>query len=439
MFAAALRLARNDLRLFFRDRTGVLLGFALPIALVTIFGFIMGAMGKRGAGGISAVEVAVLDEDVSPASAAFVQALKEGTTIRPELPEDGKPAPTRDELRRRVDEGDDNFALVIPKGFGDGAELVLLRDPGRELESRLVQVGLVSALFKVRGTDMALQMTRRSLHAAGIPAEWDARIQTLLLPFMAGMQSLFVDAKREAKPDAPPVAVADGDPMQFIDHALPVTTEDIIPAGRDKLVGYYVSQSVSGMTVMMLLFTLTGAARSMISERDRGTLRRLLAAPMDPRSILLGKFLSGWALGMLLIVVLFAYASLIFHVDVLSRWGTLLLVSGATAAACTAFGVTIAAWAETDKQADGVSTLLILSMSAIGGAWIPTIAMPAAAQAAAHFTLTYWSLRGYQASLWYGQTWREATVLLPVGIVLAVAAALAVVAVLLFRRRYLAG
>src|SRR5262249_45823947 len=86
MLADARRLARNDLRLFFRDRTGLLLGFALPIALVTVFGFIMGAMGRKGTSGISAVNVAVLDEDGSPASAAFVQALKDGTTIAPELP-----------------------------------------------------------------------------------------------------------------------------------------------------------------------------------------------------------------------------------------------------------------------------------------------------------------------------------------------------------------
>ncbi|MBC8327291.1 MAG: hypothetical protein H8E31_00920, partial [Planctomycetes bacterium] len=33
-------IARKDLRSYFRDRTGMLLGFLLPIALVTAFGFI---------------------------------------------------------------------------------------------------------------------------------------------------------------------------------------------------------------------------------------------------------------------------------------------------------------------------------------------------------------------------------------------------------------
>lgn len=438
MLTAAIRLARNDMRLFFRDRIGLLLGFALPIALVTVFGFVMGAMGRKDGDGMSAIEVAVLDEDASPASAALVQALKDGPTVRPELPDAGEPHPTRERLRQAVDEGDESFVLVIPKGFADGAELVLLRDPGRTLECRLVQIGLAAALFEVRGQDLAMEMTRRSMRAAGLPPEADARLQQIMLPFMAGMNSMFAEAQRAETPGEP--AAAGGlDPMSMLETALPVATQDVVPEGRDKQIGIYVSQAVSGMTVMMLLFTLTGAARSLISERDRGTLRRLLAAPMDARAILLGKFLFGWTLGMLLITVLYAFSALVFKVDVLSRWPTLLLVSAATAAACTGFGVAVAAWARTDKQADGVSTLLILSMSALGGAWIPTIAMAPAAQSVAHFTLTYWSLRGYQASLWYGQTWRDSAVLMPVAVVLAIAAGLAVLAVLIFRRRYLTG
>jgi ABC-2 type transport system permease protein len=193
------------------------------------------------------------------------------------------------------------------------------------------------------------------------------------------------------------------------------------------------------MTVMMLLFTLTGCARSLLTERDHGTLRRLMAAPIRPGSILLGKFLMAWLLGLVLVTVLFVFAWLVFKVDILSRWDTLLVISAVTAAACTSFAVAIAAWAKTEKQADGVSTLIILSMSALGGSWFPTMFMPAAAQTVAKFTLTYWSLRGYQGSLWYGKTWMDPDVLLSLGVVMAVAVGLGLLAMTLFRRRYLAG
>jgi len=433
MLRDAWLLALNDLRLFFRDRVAVLLGFALPIALVGIFGFVMGAMGGGGGDGLEAIDVPVLDEDGSPASAAFVHALQSSETIRPRFPKDG--AWTRAGLREAIDGGDEAFALVIPRGFGDGADLLLLRDPGRDLEVRMVQMGLVAALFEAKGPDAAWELSQRALREAGLPAEWQGRIEGLMGPFRLGMEGLFSDAQAEGHLADEP----DDDPLAFLERTLPVQFEDVVPQGRDRQITYMVSHAVSGMTVMMLMFTLVGAARTLLTERDQGTLRRLLATPIDPRSILLGKFLMSGLLGLMLIVVLYAFAALVFQVDVLSRWDTLLVVSMATAAACTGFALCIAAWARSDKQADGVSTLIILSMSALGGAWMPTMVMPAAARAVSKFTLTYWSLSGYQASLWYGKHWTEPEVLLPVGVVLGIAAGLSALAVAIFRRRWLAG
>ena len=167
MLRAALLLVRNDLRLFFRDPIALLLSFALPIALVGIFGFIMGAMsGGGGGGGLQPVDVAIRDEDGSPASAAFVQALRESETVRPRFAKEGEF--TREQLRARVDEGDDSFALVIPQGFADGADLLLLRDPGRDLEARMVQMGLLAALFEAKGGDAAWELSRRALDQAGL-------------------------------------------------------------------------------------------------------------------------------------------------------------------------------------------------------------------------------------------------------------------------------
>jgi ABC-2 type transport system permease protein len=434
MLRTVLLLVGNDLRLFFRDRVAVLLGFALPIALVGIFGFVMGAIGGGGGdGGVQAVDVAVADEDGSPASAAFVAALRDSGLVQPISKEQGRFS--REELRARLDEGKDAFALAIPPGFADGADLVLLRDPGRDMEWPLVQMGLATALFRARGADAAWEMTQRSLHAAGLPDAWRARIEGLMGPFRMGMESMFSEAERDGHlgGDEP------GDPLAFFEQALPLTVQDVVPEGRDRQLTYMVSHAVSGMTVMMLMFTLVGCARSLLEERARGTLRRLLAAPIDARAILLAKFVSGWVLGLVLIVVLYTFAWAVFDVDVASRWGTLLVVSMATAAACTSFAMLIAAWARTDKQADGVSTLLILTMSALGGAWFPAMIMPPAAKLVAKFTLTYWSLSGYQASLWYGRHWTDAEVLLPVGVVLAVALGLGLLAAAQFRRRYLAG
>jgi hypothetical protein len=41
-----LKLASKDLKLFFKDKRAVLLTFAIPMALITLFAFAFGGVGK---------------------------------------------------------------------------------------------------------------------------------------------------------------------------------------------------------------------------------------------------------------------------------------------------------------------------------------------------------------------------------------------------------
>ncbi|MDA1260771.1 MAG: hypothetical protein O3A20_09140, partial [Planctomycetota bacterium] len=60
---AAFAVAAKDLRVYARDRVGMLLGFALPAALVLVFGFIMTfVMGGEGVMGRSELWIADLDQ-----------------------------------------------------------------------------------------------------------------------------------------------------------------------------------------------------------------------------------------------------------------------------------------------------------------------------------------------------------------------------------------
>ncbi|HTE04926.1 MAG TPA: ABC transporter permease [Planctomycetota bacterium] len=387
--ATVWELTRKDLLLYSRDRTALALGFLLPIALVTIFGFVMGHMGGGG-DALPAIDVAVVDEDGSAASAALVAALRGSEMLDARFPKPGKDgAPghwTREDALGFVRNGDRPAALVIPAGYGAGAaRLEVLADPGRGMEKRLLDVALLRALFQAGGSGSALP-------------DMDAMLQQML----------------------------------------PVTRTDVAPEGRDRQMSFQISHAVSGMTVMMLLFSLVGFSRSLLEERAQGTLRRLLAAPIDPRALLLSKLASSMIIGMALIAVLFTFATFAFHLDVLSRWDTLLVASVATALACTAFALAIAGWAATDKQADGVSTLLILVMAPLGGCWIPLMVLPPVVRMVAQFTLPYWSLTTFLGSFWYGQHWTEPPMLKSLGVLLAIAAALFWLATVLFRRRYLA-
>ena len=65
----------KDLRIFTRDRMGLMLSFALPAALVLVFGFLMSFLfSSGGEGGMGKAELWVADEDGSEESRRFVTA-----------------------------------------------------------------------------------------------------------------------------------------------------------------------------------------------------------------------------------------------------------------------------------------------------------------------------------------------------------------------------
>src|SRR4051794_24177030 len=68
-------LARKDLRLLMRDRMDLFFTFVFPLFIGILFGSICAGWGGGGGGG-SKMKVAVVDEDGTPAAAAFIARLE---------------------------------------------------------------------------------------------------------------------------------------------------------------------------------------------------------------------------------------------------------------------------------------------------------------------------------------------------------------------------
>jgi ABC-2 type transport system permease protein len=189
---------------------------------------------------------------------------------------------------------------------------------------------------------------------------------------------------------------------------------------------------------MMLLFGLVACASLLLAEREGGTLRRLLLAPSDRAAILGGKFLFTATIGALQLVVLFTFGTLVFDLDVLRDPATFLVVTLSLLVAATAFGMLIGAWARTTKQAEGVSTLLILVMSALGGAWFPLQMLDLAPpiRFVMGCTLTHWAVSAYQGMFWYGKSFTDPSMLASIGVLWGFAIVATVIARGLFQKRY---
>jgi ABC-2 type transport system permease protein len=155
---------------------------------------------------------------------------------------------------------------------------------------------------------------------------------------------------------------------------------------------------------MMLMFALNGAATVRFEEKKSGMVQRLLAAPVTRADIVWTHFLFGVVLGLVQLVTVFLFGHLFYGIDVFGHFGNLVVVSVAAAAACTALGMFITSISDTPESAMGIATLVIMTMSACGGAWFPVSFMPEFMQQVAHFTITYWAIEGFGDVLWAGKT-----------------------------------
>jgi len=213
--------------------------------------------------------------------------------------------------------------------------------------------------------------------------------------------------------------------------------DNMLNMEKYQLVGKNVANSmatrnVGGWAMMFLLFSLSGAARSLFEEKQTGVMIRLLSSPVTRTQILWSKYIYNMAIGIIQLTVLFLGGMLLFKIDIFSNFINLLFVIIASSIACTAFGMFLASFTKTSAQANGLGTLLILTMSAVGGSWFPVSMMPEVIQFFSRFTITYWSIEGFIAVLWRG--WGFVEILPYLGMLLGIGLVVNIISYFNFKR-----
>ena len=161
----------------------------------------------------------------------------------------------------------------------------------------------------------------------------------------------------------------------------------------------------------------------------------LTQSPQDPPiskvTLLLGKALSGALISLMILLVSFGFAMIVFKVRIHGSILGFLGISIACAVMASTFGLLVAALGNSPATARGVTTLAVLMMVMLGGAWVPTFIFPAWLQ---QFTLVVpvrWAVDGLDAMTWRGAGLSGA--LVPVAVLLAFAAAFWTIAATRFR------
>lgn len=157
--------------------------------------------------------------------------------------------------------------------------------------------------------------------------------------------------------------------------------------------------SVPGNAVLFGFFLGLTVALSFVEERRTGTWRRLLAAPVSRSTLLIGKLVPWFLVGLVQMAFLFGVGAGAFGMNVGGSLLALVALTMAVVACAVALGLFIASFGGTEKQVGSIGSIALLVMGLLGGAMIPRMAMPDTMQIIGLATPHGWALEGYYALL----------------------------------------
>jgi ABC-2 type transport system permease protein len=153
-------------------------------------------------------------------------------------------------------------------------------------------------------------------------------------------------------------------------------------------------QNVPAYTIFGVFFIVLTLASSFLKEKNDGTFQRILAAPLSKAALITGKLLPYYIVNLIQITLMFAVGVIFFDLR-LGNLPALILVSMALAAAANGLGLLVATIGKTEAQVNGLSVMLAITLSALGGMMVPAFVMPAFMRKLAQFTPHAWALSGY--------------------------------------------
>lgn len=301
-----------------RDRLTFAMMVGIPILQLLLFGFAINSDPKH-------LPTAVLSNDNSDFGRAVVSALQTSAYFDVTVSADGP-----GQLDRLLERGAVQFAVEIPAGFGRGV---------------------------LRGERPALLV----MADATDPAATSNAVGALQTIVDRALTPLLDGSLAELRPSPSPVEVR----VQRRYNPEGITQYNVVPG----LVGTI-------LTMTMIIMTALAVTR----ERERGTMENLLAMPVRPTEVMLGKLAPFILVGVIQVLVIMAAARLLFGVPMQGDPAVLAAGLVVFIVANLAVGFLFSTLARNQLQAMQMSFFFFLPSVLMSGFMFPFRGMPAWAQ-----------------------------------------------------------
>jgi ABC-2 type transport system permease protein len=367
-----LNICQKDIAIIMRDKGAMLLMLLAPILLTLAMGVVTGAFSGRQANtGISDVPVMILNGDQGQAGAVIVAGFKlQGNMFKVEEVTDEVTA------RKAVEDDRVAAAVFIPADFtaivqtqpGENPVTVeVFGSSARPISVGIIQSVAMSIINQIEVIPTSLEVTANRLVSSGLVAP--------------EQQSTFMEQMASRL-------------MQNPNSSSSIVIHDVSETKAKKSFNS-LAYLAPGMAIFFLMYTVTQASRSILDERDQGTLPRMLISPTRNSQVLGGKVLSVVVIAFLQVGVLLLACAVLFRLDWGSPLPVFLLVIG-VALAASSWGILLASFAKDPYQVSSLGTALMLLFGILGGVFIQVSSMGSVMKWASKITPHAWALDGFE-------------------------------------------
>ena len=361
-------IARKDLRVLFRDRSAMIFIFGLPIIMTSIFGVIFGKQGKEETR--VPLRILVANMDSGPRGAELIASMQK-LGMTPVIEPKGAAA-----LEQKIKNGDQPFGLTIPADFSSGLETAV-----KGLAANDPNAPQVKMQLRVDPAQTQLEGVAQGTILAASQRVYAPILRTEALAHVPAGYRQFAEQNMSKGNLKPPVDLSITSSETKLQH-------EVKPSPGDTL--------IPGFAVYFVFFMANGVANTLMTERQEGTLRRMLTTPVSRSQVLVGKLLARGFMGLIQTSLLFLVGHYWLNLHLDSSPIGLILTALSTIFCATGLGLLIATLGKTMEQIQGMTTMVLLLMGFLSGTLIPRQLLPDSMQKLSLITPHAWALNAYQ-------------------------------------------
>ncbi len=377
----------KDIQILTRDRVGLIVMFAMPIVLAVVITATQNSTFELV--NKNKVPLLLCNKDTGDASRQLVTAIEKVGMFEVKKV---TATTTEKELSYRIHEKDALIGIIIPNGFSSRLNAKAKATSVKALNNLGLQTDTLTT-----GADSSLQPLNLLYHPV-LQTSFRQSIQGALRSTLQMVQSKQVikNIYYALNETDLPQSLEN----EIINNQIPLN-ETTVSIDGSKTIPNATQHNIPAWTIFAMFFVVISLGTNVVKEKLNGSFIRLKTLPTNYILALLSKQITYLLVTLLQAAVIFAIGVWLFPLMNLPKLNMpadilgLLLVTFMCGWCAVSFAICIGVFAKTQEQANGIGSVSIVLLAAIGGLLVPSFAMPESFQYVIQLSPLHWCLEAF--------------------------------------------